>query len=287
MSGIELRLNNGPNVALYPPGASFGPRWSRDYEFVWMVEGEAHYEYESDGATIAAELPEGTLLLCRPQVRDSFVWDKTRRTRHGFFHFHVVSLPGEWPDPDSWPLTRRFGEDDLLPLLCRHLVTWRDSGNPLQQRQAAGLLLAAFVTGETRLGDAPSQTPPDPVQRALDFVYTQLETDPAAPMELDQLARAAFVTPEHLCRIFKASTGHSPLETVRLARLDRAMVLLARSNYSVAQVGTLCGFASAFHFSRAFKAVYGESPREMRRAVEAGAMVPLSPLVRSVTRQVP
>jgi transcriptional regulator GlxA family with amidase domain len=61
---------------------------------------------------------------------------------------------------------------------------------------------------------------------------------------------------------------------VRLARLDRAATLLVRSNFSVQEIAELCGFASAFHFSRRFKEAYGQSPRELRQQVRAGATLP-------------
>ena len=74
--------------------------------------------------------------------------------------------------------------------------------------------------------------------------------------------------------------GRSPAETVRLARLDRAAILLARSNYTVGEVAALYGFASPFHFSRAFKDAYGLPPTEVRRRILAGETPPLPRLLR-------
>jgi AraC-like DNA-binding protein len=108
-----------------------------------------------------------------------------------------------------------------------------------------------------------------------------LDTDPAARISLTELAQVAGVNPEYLCRLLKASTGRSPIETVRLARLDRAALLLARSNYSVSEIATLCGYSSPFHFSQRFKAAFGQSPRDLRRSLEAGTTPPASRLVRT------
>src|SRR5262245_32904059 len=97
-----------------------------------------------------------------------------------------------------------------------------------------------------------------------------------AEISLTELSRVACVTSEHLCRLFKTATNHSPVETVRLARLDRAAVFLSRSNYSVGEIATMCGFASQFHFSRRFKEAFGKAPRQVRADIQAGGAPPMS-----------
>ncbi len=89
-----------------------------------------------------------------------------------------------------------------------------------------------------------------------------------------QTASAACVTPEHLCRLFRVHVGCSPMETLALARLDRALALLTRANYSVSEVAELCGYANPFHFSRRFAKGYGVSPTAARQAARAGGPVP-------------
>ena len=145
---------------------------------------------------------------------------------------------------------------------------------------AARTLLAAFVTGETAAGDLAPDSLPEPVEAAWTHLHDRLESDPAARIDLRELADAACVTPEHLCRLFRDATGRSPVQTVLLARLDRAAVLLARSNYSIAQIATLCGFASQFHFSRRFRQAFGQSPMQLRQALRNGATPPTPRLLR-------
>ena len=265
------------NVAVYPPGATFGPRRMRDWEFVWIIEGDAEYRWGAQ----AVDAPAGAVVLCRPGETDFFRWDPQRRTRHGYFHFDLGSLPPGWPAPERWPLVRLPEEGDILRPLFRHLLASAGRGDPVQCRLMVAGLLAAFVTGETRAGDVPRDALPEPVERALDHIHARLETDAAAGITLADLSAAACVTPEYLCRLFKASTNRSPVETVRLARLDRAAVLLARSNCPVGEIALRCGFASAFHFSRRFKEAFGLPPSEARRALLAGGTPPTPRLLRN------
>ena len=276
MNDLGITLPGSFGVASYPPGASFGPRSMMDWEFVWLIQGEALYRWGESEVAAA----EGSIVLCRPGATDFFQWDRKHRTRHGFFHFGMAHRPVGW---EEWPLVRQTAEGDILPPLFRHLLTWLGRGDPESCLQVVATMVAVFRTGNQSAERLPPEAWPVAVETACAFLFRCLERNPAVPLTLADLAGAACVTPEHLCRLFKASVGHSPAETVRLARLDRAAALLARSNYTVAEVAALCGFASPFHFSRLFKSVCGLPPREFRRRAEAGEVTALPQLVQ-VTR---
>lgn len=278
---LDIELHSGFQVATYPAGATFGPRRLRDWEFVWMIEGNALYRWND----VTVEAPEGSLVLCRPEATDAFRWDTARRTRHAYFHFALTdSLPADWPVPDDWPLVRPLAnEGDLMRLLFRHLIAWNQRGDPTQMRLLALSLLAAFVTGQTVSTEVVESSLPEPVARVLSFIAHRLDEDATAKLPLSELAHIACVTPEYLCRLFHATTGRTPAETVRLARLDRALTLLARTNYNISEIAHLCGFESPFHFSRRFAEVYGRSPRDIRRAIAEGTYTPMTRLLSDPT----
>jgi AraC-like DNA-binding protein len=256
--------------AIYPPGATYGPRLLKDYEFVWMIEGDAEYTWNQTHVTA----PAGSILLCRPGATDFFRWDRTGRTRHGYIHFNIEALPEDWPPPQEWPLVRQMPEDDIVRPLMRHLLTWTQKADPRQSRLAVAYLLSVFVSGQTGTGRIAGATWPQAVERACAFLYHVLEQEPARPIRLADLAAAAHVSPEHLCRLFGATLGYSPIEVVRLARLEYAAGLLARTNYSVTEISALCGFATPYHFSRLFRKAYGQPPTLFREAVLAGLQPP-------------
>lgn len=243
-----------------------------------MLEGDAEYRWNG----VVLDAPEGSMVLCRPPAEDAFRWDIRRRTRHAYFHFRLTGdIPAEWPALTQWALVRPASEaDDLLRPLFRHLLTGNRRGDPSLMQHLALSLLAAFVTGETTAAETSGATLPDPVIRVLAHIQTRLDDAPNVRLPLSELADIACVTPEHLCRLFKKATNRTPAETVRLARLDRARALLVRTNYSVAEIAHLSGFDSPFHFSRAFSAAFGRSPRALRQAVADGEHTPMTPLLR-------
>ena len=280
---FDLALASPLAVATYPAGATFGPRHLKNWEFVWLIEGDAQYRR----GDVTSEAPEGAVVLCRPGATDFFRWDPRRRTRHAYFHFDVVGeFPPGWPAPERWPAVRLpAGEGDVLTPLFRHLVAnpAATAADPTLTRLLALSLLAAFATGHTTSGTVERERLPEPVERAMARIAARLDEAPASPLPLAELAEVACVTPEYLCRLFRSATGHTPAETVRLARLDRAAQLLARTNYSVAEVAALCGFESPFHFSRLFRKVMGCSPRAYREAVASGERYPASRTLRSLS----
>ncbi len=248
----------------------------RDFEFVWIIQGDCEYRWNE--RVVAA--PEGSIVLCRPGGTDSFRWDERRQTRHAFFHFDILEFPKSWPAREDWPLARVATEEDILrPMFC-HLMTWMGNDDPLLRRLTIAHLLTAFITGRTATGEIPRDTLPEPVDRAIARIHNSLDKNLAAEIAFADLVEASCVTGSHLCRLFKLSVGTTPGEMVRLARLDRASALVARSNYSIKEIAELCGFATPFHFSRLFKKAYGLSPLHLRERLKEGRMPPLSKLLR-------
>ncbi len=276
-NGLALIGPSHWGLANYPPGATFGPRRMRDYEFVWIVEGDV--EYTVDRQPHAA--PAGSIVLCRPGVTDHFRWDPKRRTRHAFFHFHIDRLPRDWPAAKDWPAVATPVAGDVLVPLFQYVLTWAQQADAPTLHRTIELMLHTFVTGRRATHALPEDVAPDPVDRAVAHLHRTLETDPSAPITLDDLSEAACVTPEHLCRVFKRSLDLSPMECVRLARLDRSVVLLSRSNFSIGQIADMCGFASQFHFSRRFREAFGDTPTEVRKRIRTGATPPLPKLLRN------
>jgi AraC family transcriptional regulator len=262
---------SGSGVAVYPPGATFGPRRLPDFEFVWLLQGTAEWRYEQGSIALGTN----SLLLGRPGMRDSFVWDRSRPTRHAYLHFRLDGRLPALPDPALWPLVRRLPDDDPLRPLLRYLLR---VGQDRSTGDVLGLVLALFVRGP--LPDPDDERLPAPLQALLGHVRRAWSPpSPARPLPLRELASAACVSPGYLSRVFRQHYGIGPVAAVELLRLARAATLLTRSNLSVAAVAGDCGFANPYHFSRRFHRAYGHPPGRYRRAPTRPA--PTEPLARA------
>jgi AraC family transcriptional regulator len=275
-SGMSL-IVSGCGVAVYPPGATFGPRRLQDFEFVWLLQGTAEWRY--DLGTI--DLGPNSLLLGRPGITDSFVWDRTRPTRHAYLHFQLIGQLVGLPDPARWPLVRTLPDDDPLRPLLRYLLSLakqRPGTHQQTTREVLGLLLTLFVQGP--LPDHDEQRLPPHLDTLLEFVRRVWSPPaPTRPLSLLDLAAGACISTGHLSRVFRQHYGIGPVAALELLRLARAATLLVRSNLSVAAVAHDCGFANPYHFSRRFHRSYGQPPGRYRHA--SPRLQPAEPLARA------
>jgi AraC family transcriptional regulator len=269
----------GHGLAVYPAGATFGPRTNGDFELVWIVEGDA--VWIADGVEHAA--PPGTVILTRPGMRDAFRWDERRDSRHGYVHFSLQMDGVGCPPMAEWPLLRMCGSDSVVLPLLRQLLRILDLRGPAWEELAQGAarqaLLSFLVGGD---GVAGEETLPTPValERALLRLREAWRGEVWSPVSISALARAAGVSREHLTRAFQRHFATSPREAQLALRLDRGAQLLVRTSLPVHEVSRLCGFSDQFHFSRRFRTAYGASPRAFRLRIAAGGAMPMPPLVR-------
>ena len=103
------------------------------------------------------------------------------------------------------------------------------------------------------------------LQPKLTEAVTLMEANIEEPLSTDEIAQLAGISRRQLERLFKQYLGSLPSRYYLELRLQRARQLLRDTNYSIVQVGLMCGFSSGSHFSTAFGALFGNTPREERQ----------------------
>ncbi len=100
------------------------------------------------------------------------------------------------------------------------------------------------------------------VEASLAFLRSNLHR----PLALAEMASHAGLSESHFSRVFKAQTGHAPLDYFILLKMQHACALLGVTDMHVKEVAAAVGYTDPYYFSRLFKQVIGVSPREYRRA---------------------
>ena len=141
-----------------------------------------------------------------------------------------------------------------LPLLLCQLK--RDHGEGLTNAVAHRLHLPALTQPLP-----PGVTLPAKVAAAIELMQANLEE----PLTSDELAGLVGISRRQLERLFKQALQRVPSQFYLELRLNRARELLRTTATSIIQIGLSCGFSSGSHFSSAYRAFFGTSPRDERR----------------------
>jgi len=91
-----------------------------------------------------------------------------------------------------------------------------------------------------------------------------MEANLGEPLPTEDIARLVGVSRRQLERLFKQHLDELPSRYYARLRLVRARRLLQQTSQSILQIGLACGFASGSHFSNAYRAHHGHTPRDER-----------------------
>jgi AraC-like DNA-binding protein len=117
-------------------------------------------------------------------------------------------------------------------------------------------------------------------------VRDRIDREYAQPLDVEALAREAYVSAGHLSRQFRLAYGESPYSYLMTRRIERAMALLRRGDLSVTEVCFEVGCSSLGTFSTRFTELVGVPPSVYRREAE-GATAGMPPCVaKQVTRPI-
>ncbi len=172
----------------------------------------------------------------------------------------VVEAPGEAREAFEWILREglRAGEqaERALGYLTHLLLIKLRAG-----REPAGGGDMASGTGQEKGAGATAR-------RGFERCRDLIDAEAARFRGTVEIAAAAGVRSETLCRWFKRFLGCTPGDYLRARRVRLAAERLREPGARVKEVAAALGFADAFHFSRVFRTEMGVSPREWRAGGE-------------------
>jgi len=91
-------------------------------------------------------------------------------------------------------------------------------------------------------------------------IVTYLSENYDKAINLIDIARLYAISPEHLSRKFKKTTGFGFSQYLTLVRVKQAEKLLSSAKIPVTEVASLCGFNDSNYFSTVFKKTAEISP---------------------------
>ncbi len=214
-----------PCVVLMPPGAVHGYRFSRD------VEGFV--------VTIVA--------------------DQLRLTSG------VKNQPAHWlASPQAVAVAG--GDGAFIDAIIRR-VSEECEGS----RRGRNELLEAYLTtvlmliGRSGAEAAPSDAPGDPRQARVEMLNDLINLHFRAQLPAAEYARLLNLSPTHLNRIVRATTGMTVHDLIMSRVIEEARRALVFTPGTVQGIADGLGFSDAAYFSRCFRRRTGQTPGQFRR----------------------
>ncbi|OWY63588.1 AraC family transcriptional regulator [cyanobacterium TDX16] len=98
------------------------------------------------------------------------------------------------------------------------------------------------------------------LQQAIEYIHTHLDRD----LSLVEIAQVINISPTYFASLFKRATGISPHQYVVQQRVERAKLLLSKTDLAIADVALQVGFSNQSHLTRHFKRLTGVTPKQIR-----------------------
>jgi len=167
-------------------------------------------------------------------------------------------------------IAKPFDFDEVRLRVSIHLQAWRHVASELATPPRV-------AEPDLVLPRAASVTEPVSNVDTLVFRAAQrlLHDDLAQPPDLASLAKAVGTNARRLNEAFRHCAGATVFEYLREARMEQARSLLRETTLAVQVIASDLGYDNPANFATAFRARFGLSPRDYRKAPEEALTEPL------------
>ncbi|SDE07586.1 AraC-like ligand binding domain-containing protein [Paenibacillus sp. UNCCL117] len=302
-----MKTLNYMNLNVHPVQLSFFKDRTHEFQEIYHAHQgmELLIVHEGHGAVVIEqqliEVVPGTILCFRPfqlhririhnlpqqrYVRSMFVFEPAVLERT------LAPFPGLndffralWKAPQAW---QSFQVQELAPweILFREYAARVKSASAqhaerlleeqllfltafLHRLKAESAALPAAAGGPVR--QLPSSAPGHKGQSTAEQIMTWVEAHYTEPFELERLAQAIHLSPNHVSALFRQNVGSTITEYVTARRIRQACWLLRTTDISVQEIGSQIGLGNFSYFCQLFKKNVGLTPHKFRQS--AGSRV--------------
>ena len=248
------------------PSHSFGPAARNHYLFHYCLSGTGTlYADSSRGETITYQVRSGQGFMLFPGQITTYIADRNLPWEYTWLEFdglrakECVELAGLSPDNPVFKVRSKDTAEAMKNEML-YIVEHREE-SPFHLIGHLYLFIDFFMRASGSMRFSQGSTLRDfYVKEAL----TCIEQNFQNAITVEEIAAVCGLNRSYFGKIFHEATGKSPQQFLISYRMTKAAELLKLTDMSVADTGNAVGYPNQLHFSRAFKSVYGVSPREWR-----------------------
>ena len=248
------------------PAHAFGPAARTHYLFHYIISGTGLFMADDDdGHTVTYQIKSGQGFMIFPGQITTYVADKDLPWEYVWLEFdglrakETLSIAGLTKDTPVYHADSREMREvmmsemlyiaqhgDLSPLhLIGHLYLFMDA----LTRSVSSLR----ISKGGRLRDFY-------IHEAIAIIDQNFQND----ISVEEIADNCGLNRSYFSKIFKEAVGRTPQAFLLHYRMTKAAELLKLTQLSISDISKAVGYDNPLHFSRAYKNVYGVSPRDWR-----------------------
>ncbi len=246
----------------------------------YILDGEGFLHFDDR----IVRLAPGCLYIVPAFTRHSYSCPV--ELRHIYLHVYEPETGGELTSTDNWVFPDGLRATEGLERVFYALVaqspelnltdcdplnydnaaalrqmTDNDLRRPYYMRVANAAMIGLIMSEWFRYGRLQLETTDRRVMKAIEYMRANF----ASAISIDDCARAASLSFHHFLRLFKESTGATPVSYLRGIRLRRAQYLLAFTDDTVGTIARAVGYDDPNYFIRIFRRSTGLTPARYRR----------------------
>lgn len=228
----------------------------RGLELAWTETGELHYRVHTRDFRVGP----GALMVVPPGVEHATTFSGDCRAGSLWVACETVDrLCNDAGIADAQLAVGTSPPSLGLTLLAKQVqeeaFAADAQGQMAAEKLMEGLILRLYRAHPKEASGAHSPG----IRRALALMTARY----AESVSIDDLARAAAMSPFYFSRCFRKEVGMSPYAKLQQIRLNRAAAMLRQGGVTVTEAALSCGYGDLGRFSRKFRQQFGCAPKAM------------------------
>lgn len=244
------------------PLHSYGPHRRNHYLFHYIIAGQGKL-YVGDKVYPVGP-GQGFLILPRQTTTyasdEKDPWEYTWIEFDGLRVRESLSLAGLGAAKPIYTPATRAGGEKLRE--CMLQIVQDGEAKPIRQIGRGFLFLDQLAeSSAARQHQSQRRLRDFYMKEALSFIEQNYQRD----VSVEDIAAFCGLNRSYFGKLFRDTMGESPQAFLLHYRMAQAAQFLKETTQPVSAISTMVGYANPLHFSRAFKSVYGISPRAYRQ----------------------
>lgn len=248
------------------PSHSYGPATRTHFLFHYILSGTGTlYADDATGHTLVYPVKSGQGFLIFPGQINTYIADKKLPWEYAWIEFdglrvkEALEIAGLSPDMPIY----RASIHDLRETMKQEMlyIVQHPNADPLHLIGHLYLFLDALVHSNASRKVSKSTTIKDyHIREALVYIERNFQND----ISVEDIAQNCGLNRSYFGKIFREMVGDTPQAFLLHYRMTKAAELLKLTALPIGDISKAVGYENPLHFSRAFKNIYGISPREWR-----------------------